>query len=531
MKNLSLFLFITCTTIFYSCSDSTADTTDPILQPTNITINAVIASDDSGAITVSPKGSNSDNFSIDWGDNSGNTEVAKGESATHNYSSSGSYRITVKASNTFGGESSISEQVAITVADTMTNAVMRLPITYDDSNVNYTFSDFGNASSAVIANPVPTEKNTSSHVASFTKVNGAEVWAGTTLDLPDNIDFSTPKTIKIMVWSPKAGAVIKVKCENVNNADDSHEVDISTTAKNEWVTLNYIFEGVPATATYSRISLFMDFGKEGDDTTFYFDQLSVENTKVTDDGKWRLTFEDNFDGNEFETPDTSKWETNSHNRKNNPDGPDGWWDADDAYLSGDGNLMIRVKKIANKNDDNDPHDFSVGMVRSKDKFEQKFGKFEIRCQLPEKSGWWVAFWLFSEGVFNENNSGEDGTEIDIMEAFGWTDKIISALHYDGYAANQQSDGISNIIPGIHDGFHTYGLEWNENEYIFFVDGNETWRTNFGGVSKVESYIKITGEIATTPFATSADWANTINESDFPDYFIIDYVKAYQQNEN
>ena len=84
----------------------------------------------------------------------------------------------------------------------------------------------------------------------------------------------------------------------------------------------------------------------------------------------------------------------SYNRRDNPNGPDGWWDENDVYLDGDGNLVIRVRKIDNKNNDSDSHDYSVGMVRSKGKFEQKFGKFEIRCQLPKKSGWWVAFWLF-----------------------------------------------------------------------------------------------------------------------------------------
>ena len=72
------------------------------------------------------------------------------------------------------------------------------------------------------------------------------------------------------------------------------------------------------------------------------------------------------------------------------------------------------------------------------------------------------------------------------------------------------------------------MEWNENEYIFFVDGNEMWRTSFGGVSKVDSYIKVTGEISTTDHATSTDWANSINDSDFPDYFLVDYVKVYKK---
>ena len=240
--------------------------------------------------------------------------------------------------------------------------------------------------------------------------------------------------------------------------------------------------------------------------------------------EWVLTFSDEFDGN---TLDLSKWEQLEYNRRQNEQGPDGWWLKEDAYLDGDGNLVIRAKQIENGNVDDDPHDYSTGAIRSKGLFEQKFGKFEIRCQLPAQKGWWVAFWLFTNGVGNEDGSGEDGTEIDIFEGFGWTDHIQHALHWDGYGAAHQSvhQGFESV--GIRDAFHTFTLEWNENEYIFFVDGVETWRTAAGGVSKVPSYVKITGELSTLDWAISENWANDPEQATYPDYFLVDYVRVYQ----
>jgi beta-glucanase (GH16 family) len=138
-----------------------------------------------------------------------------------------------------------------------------------------------------------------------------------------------------------------------------------------------------------------------------------------------LTWSDEFDG---ETIDASKWDKPEYNRRQNTEGPDGWWLKEDSYLDGNGNLVIRARKIDNRNDDNDLYDYSTGAIRSKGKFQQKFGKFEIRCQFPTEAGWWVAFWLMSNGVANVDNSGEDGTEIDIFEGFGWTDKLNFALH-------------------------------------------------------------------------------------------------------
>lgn len=254
---------------------------------------------------------------------------------------------------------------------------------------------------------------------------------------------------------------------------------------------------------------------------------SCEKDKAVDDPsdqEYTLSWSDEFEGAEL---DLAKWHQPEYNRRINEDGPDGWWLKEDAYLDGQGHLVIRARKIENRNNDNDPYDYATGAVRTKGKFQQKFGKFEIRCQLPSQAGWWVAFWLMTDGVANVDGSGEDGTEIDIFEGFGWTDKLNFALHWDGYGDAHQSDHMQKIIPGIREGFHTFTLEWTEKEYIFFVDGMEVWRTTSGGVSKVPSYVKITGELWTIDWAISEGWANDPETAAYPDYFLVDYVRVYE----
>jgi beta-glucanase (GH16 family) len=237
-----------------------------------------------------------------------------------------------------------------------------------------------------------------------------------------------------------------------------------------------------------------------------------------------LTWSDEFNGTEL---DLSKWHQPEYNRRINENGPDGWWLKEDAYLDGQGHLVIRARKIDNRNNDDDPYDYSTGAIRTKGKFEQKFGKFEIRCQLPSQAGWWVAFWLMTDGLAQVDDSGEDGTEIDIFEGFGWTDNLNFALHWDGYGADHKSDHIQKTIAGIREGFHTFTLEWTEKEYIFFVDDVEVWRTRSGGVSKVPSYVKVTGELWTIDWAISEGWANDPETANYPDYFLVDYVRVYQ----
>jgi len=248
-----------------------------------------------------------------------------------------------------------------------------------------------------------------------------------------------------------------------------------------------------------------------------------------DDPSWSLTWSDEFDGTG--NPDSSKWETAEYERKPHPERPDGWWDADFVRLDGQGNLEISVDKVPNRNSDTDEFDYAVGMVRSRGRFSQTYGKFEARCRLPEQAGWWVAFWLFPDNGTGSDQeadgNGKDGTEIDVMEGYGWTDRIQSALHYDGYGTNHQSDHKSLVKSGIRNGFHTYTLIWTQDSYTFYVDGEETWQTDFGGVSQVPSYIKLTGEISTEDWATTSGWANAIPEEGYPDNFLVDYVRVYQ----
>lgn len=241
--------------------------------------------------------------------------------------------------------------------------------------------------------------------------------------------------------------------------------------------------------------------------------------------EWVLSFSDEFDGT---TIDVTKWDKPEYNRRINVNGPDGWWLREDSYLDGNGNLVIRARKIDNLNNDNDPYDYSTGAIRTEGKFQQKFGKFEIRCQLPTQAGWWVAFWLMSPSVSNVDDSGEDGTEIDIFEGFGWTDKLNFALHWDGYGEEHKYDGKQLTLNGIRQDFHTFTLEWSEQEYVFFVDDTEVWRTSAGGVSKVPAYVKVTGELSTEEWAINELWSNDPEQGIYPDYFLVDYVRVYQK---
>ena len=243
---------------------------------------------------------------------------------------------------------------------------------------------------------------------------------------------------------------------------------------------------------------------------------------------WRLTFSDEFDGEG--RPDPSKWISQAYNRRPNPDGPDGWWDEEAVSLDGEGRLVITVRRVPDRNGDGDPYDFATGMVSTEGLFTQAYGRYEVRAMTPREPGWWAAFWLFGDTVTNVDGSGEDGSEIDIMEVWGATDRMQHAVHWDGYEEAHRMAERKLTVPGLADGFHTYALEWTPDTYVFFVDGAETWRTRAGGVATAPNWVKLTGELSTEDWALSADWAGDLDPDAFPDRFVVDWVRVYERAE-
>ncbi len=229
--------------------------------------------------------------------------------------------------------------------------------------------------------------------------------------------------------------------------------------------------------------------------------------------KYKLSFEDNFDGNDI---DTAKWERC-------PEWPrqdlNNHWDNDMSYLDGDGNLIIEMSY------DKETDRYLSGGVRSKGKFEQAYGYFEIRCTVNTVPGYWTAFWLMGESVADETNGGINGTEIDIMESAYYDEKLIqNTLNWDGYGAAHKVSGFK-APADVYDGeYHTFSLLWTKDEYVYYIDGKESWRTEAKqayGTCKVPLYIKITSEMGS--------WTNSkLSPEKLPDYMKVDYVRVYSE---
>jgi len=145
--------------------------------------------------------------------------------------------------------------------------------TFED--VAPTFTNFGNGTSEVTTNPDQSGINTSAKVAQFTKASGAEVWAGSFFEVGSALDFNNYSSISVKTWSPKNGAVVKVKLEN-QDSSIVYEVDMNTTKSNTWEELVFDFSGAPA-GNFVRVVIFFDFGNTGDGSVYYYDNFTLTN--------------------------------------------------------------------------------------------------------------------------------------------------------------------------------------------------------------------------------------------------------------
>jgi len=199
-----------------------------------------------------------------------------------------------------------------------------------------------------------------------------------------------------------------------------------------------------------------------------------------------------------------------------------WNRKENARVEG-GNLVIEARK-----EEMGGMKYTSARLQTKNKGDWKYGRIEVRAQIPAGKGMWPAIWLLPTKW--EYGGWPKSGEIDIMENVGyWPDSIMGTVHtnaYNGMLGTQKTRGIS--IKNSNKTFHVYAIEWTAEELIFFVDGKEYNR--FKNEHK---------DFASWPFdkafhlvmniAVGGDWGGKYGVDDgvFPQRMVVDWVRVYQ----
>jgi len=153
-------------------------------------------------------------------------------------------------------------------------------------------------------------------------------------------------------------------------------------------------------------------------------------------------------------------------------GSNGWGNNELQYYTSrpenvtvqNGNLVITARKESFQGSA-----YTSARLLTKGKFEQAYGRFEARMQLPWGQGIWPAFWMLGADI--DTNPWPGAGEIDIMEFRGQNPTImLGTVHGPGYAGGQSISKSYELKNDRFDtGFHVFGIEWGPEYINFYVD--------------------------------------------------------------
>ena len=181
---------------------------------------------------------------------------------------------------------------------------------------------------------------------------------------------------------------------------------------------------------------------------------------------------------------------------------------------------------------------SVNSIATKNTMSFKYGYLEVRAKLPHDKGAWPSFWMVSA-----DTSTSYGSEIDFLEVHG-NGISVANLHKWYYGGSHDNiDGIGSVsIPD--DDWHVYGMEWDADKIVMYIDGKEYARynlnENFGSTAdgmdgfRNEVYLIINNHLITKGYTDTENgsWAKGCEVGDdfTESIYDIDYVRLYQKND-
>jgi len=264
--------------VAYSVTGKVTEITKPLTvsfrAPEDLVATVTVDAANNFKVNVTASALYETNFRVFFGDVVGEPGLVflEGQTPSHVYAAVGTYTVRVVAYS--GGAATTTYTTTITITDPVL-----LPLTFESPTVNYTFTDFGGGVATRIDNPQSGGINTSAKVGRMVK-NAPEVWGGSFIALGNPIDFSANKVFRMKVFSPRVGAKVLLKTENLTNGSISFEKEVLTTVANTWEDLAFDFRTINTANSYQKIVLIFDLGIVGDGSpnfTWLFDDIRLVN--------------------------------------------------------------------------------------------------------------------------------------------------------------------------------------------------------------------------------------------------------------
>lgn len=210
----------------------------------------------------------------------------------------------------------------------------------------------------------------------------------------------------------------------------------------------------------------------------------------------------------------------------------GWGNAElQHYTDSPNNVQVQngVLKITARRDIGSNPEYTSGRIRTKGTATFQSGRIEARIKMPIGQGLWPAFWMLPEDY--KYGSWPLSGEIDISEVLGQEPNIShGTIHYGAKWPLNQYQGNSINLGGtaLHDDFHTYSIEWEQDIIRWYLDGqlfSEKSASNLGSFPwRFDQDFHILLNVA-----IGGNWPGYPNAgTPFPQSMEVDYIRVYEQ---
>lgn len=191
-----------------------------------------------------------------------------------------------------------------------------------------------------------------------------------------------------------------------------------------------------------------------------------------------------------------------------------------------GKLTITAYK-----EDMEGRNYTSARLITKNKGDIKYGRIEVKAQLPAGLGTWPAIWMLpTDWVYG---GWPSSGEIDIMEHVGYDQDVIHiTTHSEKYyfKINTQKSATKKI-ENASTQYHVYRVEWTPEKITGYID-NELIFTNVNEGTDYKAWPFDQRFHLLLNIAVGGDWggAKGIDEKAFPTSMLIDYVRFYKMLE-
>jgi len=185
---------------------------------------------------------------------------------------------------------------------------------------------------------------------------------------------------------------------------------------------------------------------------------------VCGEDDYELIFSDEFNQSDGSVPNPKYWTCP-------PRSNSGWsrWISNSPQVTFIRKGALVCRAIPNPSLDTDTAKMLTGAIFTKDKFEFRYGKVEVRMKTNLRRGNFPAAWLRTWASKQQPLY----SEIDIVETFGNRKSAAHTVHSELTQKNPKHKE-KNVFrtPCNVSKWHIYGLEWSSDKIVWTIDGQQ-----------------------------------------------------------